>query len=94
MSWFDAPATCAAFAGTFVTFLEALTIVLAVGTSRGWRDALGGAVLAIGVLLPALIAVGGEMTRMPLQPSQAASGGLPLLFGMRRLGRRCCAPPG
>ncbi len=85
MSWFDAPATYAAFVGTFVEFLEALTIVLAVGTTRGWRDALGGAILAIGVLLLVLIAVGGEMTRMPLQPLQAALGGLTLLFGMRWL---------
>ena len=79
------PAAYAAFVGTFVEFLEALTIVLAVGTTRGWRDALGGAALAIGVLFLVLIGIGDEMTRIPLRPLQVVLGGLTLLFGMRWL---------
>ena len=86
MGWlYDAPAGYAAFVGTFVEFLEALTIVLAVGTTRSWRDALAGAALATGVLLLVLIRVGDEMTRIPLRPLQAVLGGLTLLFGMRWL---------
>ncbi len=86
MSWFSfGPAVFASFAGTLVEFLEALTIVLAVGTTRGWRSALGGAVLAAVVLLLVLIGLGDEITRIPLRPLQELLGGLTLLFGMRWL---------
>jgi len=37
------PSVIAAFLGSLVEFVEALTIVLAVGTVRGWRPALTGA---------------------------------------------------
>jgi hypothetical protein len=41
-----APTVLAAFFASLVEFIEALTIVLAVGTVRGWRSAIGGAALA------------------------------------------------
>ncbi len=86
MSWLSsAPALYTAFAGTLVEFIEALTIVLAVGTTRGWRGALGGAGLAIGFLLLLLAGLGSGITRIPLQPLRVALGGLTLLFGMRWL---------
>ncbi len=40
----------AAFLASLVEFVEALSVVLAVGAVRGWRSALGGTSL---VLLPA-----------------------------------------
>ncbi len=86
MAWFSSgSAVFASFAGTFVEFLEALTIVLAVGATRGWRSALGGAVLAACVLLLVLIGLGDTITRIPLRPLQEVLGGLTLLFGMRWL---------
>lgn len=86
MSWLSsAPALYTAFAGTLVEFIEALTIVLAVGTTRGWRGALGGAGLATGFLLLLLAGLGSGITRIPLQPLRVALGALTLLFGMRWL---------
>lgn len=41
----------AAFLASLVEFVEALTIILAVGTVRGWRPALTGAGLAAALLL-------------------------------------------
>jgi Ca2+/H+ antiporter, TMEM165/GDT1 family len=35
-------AVIAAFLGSFVDFVEALTIVLAVGITRGWKAAITG----------------------------------------------------
>ena len=44
MSWAHAVTVIlAAFLASLVEFVEALTIVLAVGTTRGWRSALIGA---------------------------------------------------
>lgn len=44
------PTVLAAFLASLVEFVEALTIVLAVGTVRGWRLALLGTVAVAGVL--------------------------------------------
>ena len=43
----------AVFAASLVEFVEAFTIVLAIGTLRGWKSALAGAALAI-VAVPAV----------------------------------------
>ena len=43
IDWMHAwPTALAAFLGSAVEFVEALTVVLAVGTVRGWRSALTG----------------------------------------------------
>ena len=86
MGWvYLGPTVYSAFAGTFVEFLEALTVILAVGASRGWRSALAGSALAILLLLALLAVLGGGMRNIPLQPLQLLLGGLTLLFGMRWL---------
>jgi uncharacterized membrane protein len=41
-----APTLLAAFLASLVEFVEALTVVLAVGAVRSWRGALGGTGLA------------------------------------------------
>ena len=80
-----APTILAAFLASLVEFVEALTIVLAVGTVRGWRGALGGTGLAL-LLLPVLVAVlGPAMTRIPEDMVKIGLGALLLLFGMRWL---------
>ncbi len=86
MSWlYLGPGVYSAFAGTFVEFLEALTIVLAVGASRSWRSALAGTGLALVVLLALLAGLGDGIRRIPLLPLQLFLGSLTLLFGMRWL---------
>lgn len=86
MLWSHAgPAVLAAFLASLVEFVEALTIVLAVGTVRGWRSALTG--VAGGVLLLAImIAVFGPLLgHIPIRFLQLGIGVLLLLFGMRWL---------
>src|SRR5215475_2837255 len=75
----------ASFLASFVEVVEAFTIILAVGLSRGWRPALTGAALAL-ILLGALILVLGPLLGLiPLQLLQFAIGVLLILFGMRWL---------
>jgi uncharacterized membrane protein len=86
VNWAHAwPSIVAAFLASLVEFVEALTVVLAVGTVRGWRGALAGSGGALGVLLLIVIVLGPALTRIPLQIVQLAVGTLLLLFGMRWL---------
>ena len=48
----------AAFLASLVEFVEALTIVLAVGTVRGWRSALLGAGLGATLLIVLILLLG------------------------------------
>jgi Ca2+/H+ antiporter, TMEM165/GDT1 family len=41
------PTALAAFLASLVEAVEALTVILAVGTTRGWRDALLGCAAAL-----------------------------------------------
>jgi uncharacterized membrane protein len=84
--WIHAgPAFVAAFLASLVEFVEALTVVLAVGVVRGWRDALGGAAAATLVLLALVGMLGTLLTRIPLASIQLVVGALLLLFGLRWL---------
>ncbi|URX61705.1 hypothetical protein KR767_16815 [Luteibacter anthropi] len=80
-----APTTIAAFLASLVEFVEALTIVLAVGVVRGWRDALAGVAAAMLILGLAVLFFGPAMARIPLGVVQLLVGALLLLFGMRWL---------
>jgi uncharacterized membrane protein len=86
MNWAHAgTAVSAAFLASLVEFVEALTIVLAVGTIRGWRSALMGA-SAGALVLGLLVALfGPALERVPLHTLQLIIGTLLLLFGMRWL---------
>ena len=79
------PAVLAAFLASLVEFVEALTVILAVGTTRGWRAALTGAAAATGTLAGIVALLGPAVTRIPLTLLQAGIGTLLLLFGMRWL---------
>jgi uncharacterized membrane protein len=68
-----------------VEFVESLTVVLAVGTVRGWRGALAGAGAAIAVLILAVLLLGPLLADIPLRAVQLTVGSLLLLFGMRWL---------
>jgi hypothetical protein len=80
-----APSMLAAFLASVVEFIEALTIVLAVGAARGWRGALGGTGLALLVLLFLVAVLGPVLTRIPPDAVQLGLGTLLLMFGMRWL---------
>jgi uncharacterized membrane protein len=86
VSWTHAgPSVIAAFLASLVEFVEALTVVLAVGTVRGWRPALIGTFLGLGVLLLLVAVLGPALTRIPLDVVQIVVGTLLLLFGLRWL---------
>jgi uncharacterized membrane protein len=86
MNWAVAgPALLAAFLASLVEAVEALTIVLAVGTVRGWRAAGIGAAAGLAVLALAVVFFGPLLDRVPLAVLQVAIGTLLLLFGMRWL---------
>jgi Ca2+/H+ antiporter, TMEM165/GDT1 family len=86
IAWAHAgPSMLAAFLASLVEFVEALTIVLAVGTVRGWRDALAGTAAALLTLLAIVAVLGTALARVPLDAIQLAVGTLLLLFGMRWL---------
>lgn len=75
----------AAFLASLVECVEALTVVLAVGTVRGWRSALAGAGAALALLAAIVAALGPALTRVPLRAVQLAIGAMILLFGLRWL---------
>jgi uncharacterized membrane protein len=86
MNWTQVgTAVAAAFLASLVEFVEALTIVLAVGITRGWRSALVGAAAGILVLTVLTIALGPALQDVPLTALQLLVGILLLLFGMRWL---------
>ncbi|MCR8635049.1 COG4280 domain-containing protein [Paenibacillus radicis (ex Xue et al. 2023)] len=76
----------ASFLGTAVEFVEALTIVLAVGVTKGWRSSLSGMALAI-LLLTALVVLFGVplMSYVHVSAFQLVIGILMMMFGMRWL---------
>ena len=76
----------AAFLGSAVESVEALTIVLAVGLTRGWRAPLLGTLAALG-LLALLVGIFGQLivTRVPELTLKLIIGTLIVLFGLRWL---------
>ncbi|MGO4171351.1 COG4280 domain-containing protein [Bosea sp. TAF32] len=86
MTWtMAAPALSAAFLASLVEVVEAFTIVLAVGTVRGWRPALIGTGCALAVLALLVLLLGSALTRVPLQALQLVIGVLLMMFGLRWL---------
>ena len=76
----------AAFLASAVEFVEALTIVLALGVTRGWRSSLWGAAAAIVILAAAVAAIGPGITQhVPLRWMQLSVGVLLLTFGLQWL---------
>jgi len=80
-----APAVTTAFLSSLVEAVEALTIVLAVASVRGWRPAAFGALAGLALLLLIVVALGPILNRVPLHALQLVIGVLLLLFGMRWL---------
>ena len=79
------PTVVTSFLASLVEFVEALTVVLAVGAVRGWRFALTGATAALALLGFAVALFGPSLAALPLPWVRLVVGGLILLFGLRWL---------
>jgi uncharacterized membrane protein len=79
------PPVTAAFLGSLVEFIEALTIVIAVGTVRGWRSAMLGTITGVLLLAVLVSLLGPALGLIPITLLQLGIGVLLVLFGMRWL---------
>jgi uncharacterized membrane protein len=75
----------AAFLASAVEMVEALTIVLAVGVTRGWRSTLVGVGAAALALCAVVGALGPALTLVPLNALRVVVGALLLAFGLQWL---------
>ena len=82
----------AAFIACAVEMVEALTIVLAVGTTRGWRSPLIGAGTAAIALVVIIAILGPALTRVRSMHCALSWVGFCLPSGCSGCARRSCAP--
>lgn len=94
MSSSDLVLVAAVFIASAVEMVEALTIVLAVGFTRGWRSSLEGAGTALVILTVIVIALGPALVHyVPINLLRSVVGGVLLIFGlqwMRKAVLRAC----
>ncbi len=73
----------AVFGASAVEMVEALTIVVAAGVTRGWRSALEGAAAAAAVLAVIVVVVGVPLVRyVPIDTLRVVVGALLLVLGL------------
>ena len=72
----------AVFAACVVEGVEALTIVLAVGITRGWRATMRGTFAGLVVLAAIVAGLGPALTVVPINALRLVVGGLLLIFGL------------
>jgi len=76
----------AVFFASAVEMVEALTIVLAVGVTRGWKSAIEGVAAALAVLAALVVVLGPALVHyVPLSVLRLVVGGLLLVFGLQWL---------
>src|SRR4029078_10298763 len=75
----------AAFLASAVEMVEALTIVLAVGVTRGWRSTLIGVFTALGALALVIAGLGPALAVLPIDGLRLIVGALLLVFGLQWL---------
>jgi uncharacterized membrane protein len=76
----------AVFLASAVEMVEALTIVLAVGVTRGWRSAIEGVLVALVTLAGLVLVLGPTLIHVvPLSTLRLVVGGLLLVFGLQWL---------
>jgi uncharacterized membrane protein len=73
------------FLACTVEAVEALTIVLAVGTARSWSSAMSGVGAATLALAAIVVALGPALTSLPIGVLRVVVGGLLLIFGLQWL---------
>ena len=81
----DALLFIAVFVASAVEGVEAVTIVLAAGITRGWRSAWAGVATALLVLAVIVAALGPALTALPIDVLRLVVGGLLLVFGLQWL---------
>ena len=74
-----------AFLASAVEMVEALTIVLAVGITRGWRSALWGVAVALVALALIVGVLGSALTEIPIDSLRVVVGTVLLIFGLQWL---------
>ena len=74
-----------AFLASAVEFVEALTIVLAAGLTRGWRSSLTGLGAATVALAAIVAALGPTLKLIPIDALRLVVGALLLAFGLQWL---------
>lgn len=75
----------AVFLACAVEMIEALTIVFAVGHTRGWRSAFEGTGVALAALAALVAAFGPALVSVPLTALRLIVGGVLLIFGLQWL---------
>jgi uncharacterized membrane protein len=75
----------ATFLASAVEVVEAVTIVLAAGLTRGWRSSLIGSGVALAALAAITAILGPALTLIPLAALQLVVGTLLLIFGLQWL---------
>lgn len=75
----------AVFLACAVEAVEALTIVLAAGTARGWRSAITGVLAGLAVLAALIAALGPAISSVPIDALRLLVGALLLVFGLQWL---------
>ena len=85
MSGTDLGLALSVFIACAVEAVEALTIVLAVGTTRSWSSALYGTGAAVVALAALVAALGPALTALPLNTLRLVIGALLLMFGLQWL---------
>ena len=73
------------FLASSVEMVEALTIVLAIGVTRGWRSGLIGTAAATVALAVIVAAAGPALLRIPIDHLRLVIGALLLIFGLQWL---------
>lgn len=73
------------FLACAVEAVEALTIILAVGSTRDWPSTLSGVLAGITVLAALTVVLGPALTSLPIAALRVAVGGLLLVFGLQWL---------
>jgi uncharacterized membrane protein len=85
MSGADVGTAVSVFLASAVECVEALTIVLAVGSTRSWRSALSGVGVALVALAVAVAVIGGGLSAVPVDALRVAVGLFLLGFGAKWL---------
>ena len=80
-----APSFATAFLASLVEFVEALTVILATGSVRGWRALLAGVAAAGLALLVLVVLFGASLAHLPIGAVRLLIGTTLVLFGLRWL---------
>jgi uncharacterized membrane protein len=81
----DVLVVLAAFLASAVEMVEALTIVLAVGVTRGWRSTSYGVGVALAALAVVVALLGPALTQIPIDTLRVVVGTILLAFGLQWL---------